>query len=406
MSADISIDTGRTRTLAALEGLKNAWSAGHRSSARGRRQDERGRHMTRRRRDDHAARCGSLLTVCVMMATIMQALDTTIANVALPYMQGSLSTTQDQVNWVLTSYIVAAAIMTSPLGWMATRFGRKKLFIVCAAGFTVASMLCGVAQIDRADGRLPAAAGGVRRGAGAAVSQAVMLDIYPPEQARLGDGDLGHGRDARADHGSDARRLADRLLFLALGVLRQSAVRHPDRRRTLASSCARRPTRRDVPFSWFGFLTPVARHRRAADDARSRRGQRLVQFAPRSSSRRSFPSSASISFSPTASPRSGRSFRCGFSATGISRSRLIFMFLIGIILLATMALVTPYHPEHDGLSGAGERLSARHARHRHVRRDDAGRPAAQRQGRRAPAHLHRPRAGDVVALADDRLVAG
>ena len=68
-----------------------------------------------------------LLTVCIMMATIMQALDTTIANVALPYMQGSLATTQDQINWVLTSYIVAAAIMTSPLGWMATRFGRKKL---------------------------------------------------------------------------------------------------------------------------------------------------------------------------------------------------------------------------------------------------------------------------------------
>ena len=109
-----------------------------------------------------------LLTVCIMMATIMQALDTTIANVALPYMQGSLSTTQDQINWVLTSYIVAAAIMTSPLGWMATRFGRKRLFIVCTAGFTVASMLCGVALIDRADGRLPAAARRVRRRAGAA----------------------------------------------------------------------------------------------------------------------------------------------------------------------------------------------------------------------------------------------
>src|SRR4249920_367672 len=87
----------------------------------------------------------ALLTVCIMSATIMQAIDTTIANVALPYMQGSLSTTQDQINWVLTSYIVAAAIMTSPLGWISTRFGRKKLFIICAAGFTVASMLCGVA---------------------------------------------------------------------------------------------------------------------------------------------------------------------------------------------------------------------------------------------------------------------
>ena len=86
------------------------------------------------------------ITICVMMATIMQALDTTIANGALPDMQGSLATTQDQVSWVLTSYIVAAAIMTSPLGWMSMRFGRKKLFIVCAAGFTLASMLCGIAQ--------------------------------------------------------------------------------------------------------------------------------------------------------------------------------------------------------------------------------------------------------------------
>src|SRR6202011_5156093 len=87
-----------------------------------------------------------LLTVCAMSATIMQALDTTIANVALPYMQGSLSASQDQVNWVLTSYIVAAAIMTSPIAWVADRFGRKKLFIVCAGGFTIASVLCGLAQ--------------------------------------------------------------------------------------------------------------------------------------------------------------------------------------------------------------------------------------------------------------------
>ena len=114
-----------------------------------------------------------------MMATIMQALDTTIANVALPYMQGSLATTQDQINWVLTSYIVAAAIMTSPLGWMATRFGRKKLFIVCTAGFTVASMLCGVAlSIEQMVAyRLLQ---GVFGAALVPLSQAVMLDIFPP----------------------------------------------------------------------------------------------------------------------------------------------------------------------------------------------------------------------------------
>src|ERR1700675_1148258 len=88
----------------------------------------------------------ALLTVCVMLATIMQALDTTIANVALPYMQGSLSATLDQINWVLTSYIVAAAIMTPVTGFLAMRFGRKRLFLVAVAGFTVASILSGVAQ--------------------------------------------------------------------------------------------------------------------------------------------------------------------------------------------------------------------------------------------------------------------
>ncbi len=86
------------------------------------------------------------LTACVILATLMQALDTTIANVALPYMQGSVAATQDQIAWVLTSYIVAAAIMTPPTGFLAGRFGLKRLFLVAIGGFTVASMLCGMAQ--------------------------------------------------------------------------------------------------------------------------------------------------------------------------------------------------------------------------------------------------------------------
>ena len=281
-----------------------------------------------------------LLTVCIMMATIMQALDTTIANVALPYMQGSLSTTQDQINWVLTSYIVAAAIMTSPLGWMATRFGRKKLFIVCTAGFTVASMLCGVAlSIEQmvayrllqgvfGAALVPLAPGGDAR----------HLSARP---ARLGDGDLGHGRDARADHGPDARRLAHRLLFLALGVLRQPAVRHPHHRRTVALHERNAdPPRRALLL--VRLPEPVARHRLVADDARPRASSSAGSVRPRSSSRRSLPSSASISFSPTASPR-----RRPFITVRIFRDwnfsiALVFMFLIGIILLATMALVTPF----------------------------------------------------------------
>ena len=70
-----------------------------------------------------------LITLGVMLATIMQALDMTIANVALPYMQGSLSATMDQIAWVLTSYIVASAIMTPPTAWLASRFGRKRFFL-------------------------------------------------------------------------------------------------------------------------------------------------------------------------------------------------------------------------------------------------------------------------------------
>jgi len=123
----------------------------------------------------------ALITVCAMSATIMQALDTTIANVALPYMQGSLSASLDQINWVLTSYIVASAIMTAPIGWIADRFGRKRLFILCVALFTIASLLCAIATNveEIVLFRLLQGAGGA---ALVPLSQTVMMDSYPPEQ--------------------------------------------------------------------------------------------------------------------------------------------------------------------------------------------------------------------------------
>src|SRR5665213_4346496 len=83
-----------------------------------------------------------LVTIAVMLATIMQALDTTIANVALPHMQGSLGATQDQIAWVLTSYLVAAAIATPVTAWLAGQLGRTRLFTFALGGFTLASMLC------------------------------------------------------------------------------------------------------------------------------------------------------------------------------------------------------------------------------------------------------------------------
>jgi len=81
------------------------------------------------------------ITFAVMLATVMQALDATIANVALPHMQGSFAATQDQMIWVLTSYIVAAAIAIPLVGWLAGYVGRKLVFLVSIAGFTIASIL-------------------------------------------------------------------------------------------------------------------------------------------------------------------------------------------------------------------------------------------------------------------------
>jgi DHA2 family multidrug resistance protein len=121
------------------------------------------------------------ITACVILAVIMQALDTTIANVALPYIQGSVSASADQINWVLTSYIVAAAIMTPPSGWLSGRFGRKRVLLVSVAGFVVASILCGLAQ------SLPQIVAfrllqGFFGAALVPLSQAILLDIYTPEE--------------------------------------------------------------------------------------------------------------------------------------------------------------------------------------------------------------------------------
>jgi DHA2 family multidrug resistance protein len=122
-----------------------------------------------------------LITVSIMLATIMQALDTTIANVALPHMQGSLQSSQDQISWVLTSYIVAAAIATPLTGWLCGRWGRRQVFLTAVAGFTVASALCGMAdtlwQIVLA--RLLQ---GVFGAALVPLSQAVLMDINPKEK--------------------------------------------------------------------------------------------------------------------------------------------------------------------------------------------------------------------------------
>ncbi|WP_315920508.1 DHA2 family efflux MFS transporter permease subunit [Mesorhizobium sp. SP-1A] len=122
-----------------------------------------------------------LITVSIMLGTIMQVLDTTIANVALPSMMGDLSASQDTINWVLTSYIVAAAIMTPVTGWLSDRFGRKELFLTSVVGFVIFSMACGLA------GSLTSMVAfrlmqGVFGAAIVPLSQTFLLDINPRER--------------------------------------------------------------------------------------------------------------------------------------------------------------------------------------------------------------------------------
>lgn len=122
-----------------------------------------------------------LITVSIMLATIMQAVDTTIANVALPHMQGSMSATSEQIAWVLTSYIVAAAIMTPMTGFLAARMGRKRLFVTAVIGFTVTSMLCGIAT-SLEEMVLFRLLQGVFGAGLVPLSQSVLLDTYPKEK--------------------------------------------------------------------------------------------------------------------------------------------------------------------------------------------------------------------------------
>ncbi|MFT6925716.1 MAG: DHA2 family multidrug resistance protein [Psychromonas sp.] len=121
------------------------------------------------------------ITLSVMLAALMQSLDTTIANVALPHMRGSMSATQDQISWVLTSYIVASAIFMPLTGFISARIGRKRLFIISVIGFTVTSMMCGASQslnqiivFRLLQGLFGASL--------VPLSQSVLLDTYPKEK--------------------------------------------------------------------------------------------------------------------------------------------------------------------------------------------------------------------------------
>ena len=122
-----------------------------------------------------------MITVSIMLATIMQTLDSTIANVALPHMQGTLSASQDQIAWVLTAYIVAAAIATPLTGWLCDHFGQKNVFLASISGFTVASALCGMSN-SLAEIVAARLLQGVFGAALVPLAQVVLMEINPREK--------------------------------------------------------------------------------------------------------------------------------------------------------------------------------------------------------------------------------
>jgi MFS transporter, DHA2 family, multidrug resistance protein len=287
-----------------------------------------------------AARHRGPITVCVMLATIMQALDMTIANVALPYMQGTLSATLDQINWVLTSYIIAAAIMTPPTGWLAARFGRKRVFLFTVAGFTAASVLCGMAQTleQMVVFRLLQGMFGAPL---VPLSQSVLLDAYPRERHGSAMAIWGMGVMVGPILGPTLGGWLTefynwRWVFyinLPVGILTLAG---------LAAFLSETKEDRSLRFDWFGFGTlslAVGSFQMMLD-----RGERLDWF-----------DSTEVVFEAALSGLCLYLFlvhtftaeRRPFIDPEMFRDRnfsagLVLIFVVGIVLIATMALMAPY----------------------------------------------------------------
>lgn len=122
-----------------------------------------------------------LITLVVLAATLMQVIDTTIVNVALPHIQGSLSASSDEVTWILTCYMIASAILMPLTGYLSDRFGRKNFFIISIVGFTVVSALCG-ASMSLSEMIFFRILQGILGAGIVPLSQAILTDIFPPQE--------------------------------------------------------------------------------------------------------------------------------------------------------------------------------------------------------------------------------
>src|SRR5579872_2683757 len=124
---------------------------------------------------------GWVIAPVVALAAFMEIMDISIANVSLPHIAGALSSSQNESTWVLTSYLVTNAIIMPISGWLANTFGRKRLFLTCISGFTVTSLLCGIAP-NLASLIAVRALQGATGGGLQPVGQAILADSFPAEK--------------------------------------------------------------------------------------------------------------------------------------------------------------------------------------------------------------------------------
>ncbi|PJA24767.1 MAG: EmrB/QacA family drug resistance transporter [Alphaproteobacteria bacterium CG_4_10_14_0_2_um_filter_63_37] len=273
-----------------------------------------------------------------MLATILVILDTTIVNVALPHMMGTLSATQDQIAWVLTSYIVASAVMIPPTGWMAMKIGRKRLFLIAVALFTLASVACGLAT-NLPEIVLFRIIQGIAGAPLVPLSQAILFDTYPKEKhgqamAMFGVGVMVGPILGPTLGGYITEWLEWQWVFfinLPFGLLALFLI---------ATFVPETP-KGDRPFDRFGFLTlslGIASLQLMLDRGQGHdwlssneilteailAGMGFYLFAVHSMTTRN-PFISPVLFSD-------RNFLTGMT----------FMFIMGVVLLATMALLPPY----------------------------------------------------------------
>jgi len=279
-----------------------------------------------------------LVTIFIMMATIMQVLDITIANVSLPYMQGSLSATLDQVSWVLTSYVVAAAVMTAPVGWLAARFGIKKLLVACVTGFTLASMLCGIAHTIE-EMVLFRVLQGMFGAALVPLAQSVMLEIYPPHRRGWAMSLWGMGVMIGPIMGPILGGILTEyyswrwVFFINLPVGIVTVI-------GLLTCMGESEGNRGLAFDWFGFAAlsiAIGALQLLLD-----RGEQLGWFDANEIVVMAIVSATAFYFFIAHSLTTDRPF----ISMEIFRDRnfnigLIFMFVCGVMLVASMALMAP-----------------------------------------------------------------